>query len=194
MAKALLIIDVQNDFCEGGALAVAGGAAVAERITDFLSEHANDYDLVIASRDWHNPDGDNAGHFALPGEEPNYVTNWPVHCVAETSGSNYHPSLATSTITHHILKGQGAHGYSIFEGSTPEGETFEQLIASAQLAEVDVVGIATDHCVRASALDAKRHGLKTRVITSLTAGVSPASTEAAIDELIDEGVEVVPTA
>ena len=189
MPKALLVIDVQNDFCEGGALAVAGGAAVAGKISKFL-ENA-DYDLVVASRDWHNPHSNNSGHFADIGSEPNYTTTWPVHCVADTVGANYHSNLNTELIGEHIFKGQGQNGYSIFEGVTSDGQTFAELLASHQIDEVDVVGIATDHCVLASAMDSKSHGLKVRVISSLTAGVSETTTEAAIDQMIDNGIEVV---
>ena len=190
MPRALLIIDVQNDFCEGGALAVSGGAAVAGKISMFLKNST--YDLVVASRDWHDGDNDNSGHFAEPGQEPNYSTNWPVHCVAETNGAAYHLNLDTASIDEHVFKGQGQNGYSIYEGKTQGGQTFEQLLESNGIDEVDLVGIATDHCVLASAMDSKDHGLKVRVISSLTAGVSEASTEAAIDQMIDSGIEVVP--
>jgi nicotinamidase/pyrazinamidase len=189
MPRALLVIDVQNDFCEGGALAVAGGAAVAGKISKFLE--STRYDLVVASRDWHDADNNNSGHFADSGVEPNYKTNWPVHCVAETNGAQYHPNLNTEAIGEHIFKGQGQNGYSIYEGITKSGQTFDDLLNAHQVDEVDVVGIATDHCVLASALDSKSHGLKVRVISSLTAGVSEVTTEAAIDRMIDSGIEVV---
>lgn len=189
MPKALLVIDVQNDFCEGGALAVAGGAAVAGKISKFLE--STSYDLVVASRDWHDADNNNSGHFADSDTEPDYKTNWPVHCVAETNGAQYHPNLNTEDISEHIFKGQGQNGYSIYEGITESGQTFDELLAAHQIDEVDVVGIATDHCVLASALDSKSHGLKVRVISSLTAGVSEVTTEAAIDRMIDSGIEVV---
>ena len=189
MSRALLVIDVQNDFCEGGALAVQGGAAVASKISSFL-ETAN-YDLVVASRDWHDADGTNSGHFAAAGSEPNFKTTWPVHCVADTDGAKYHPNLSTDKIDVDIYKGQGQNGYSIFEGITKAGQSFSELLATHSIDEVDVVGIATDHCVLASATDAKKHGLKVRVISSLTAGVSSESTEAAIDRMIDEGIEVL---
>jgi len=189
MPRALLVIDVQNDFCEGGALAVAGGAAVAGKISKFLE--STSYDLVVASRDWHDADNNNSGHFADSDTEPDYKTNWPVHCVAETNGAQYHPNLNTEDIGEHIFKGQGQNGYSIFEGITESGQTFDELLNAHQIDEVDVVGIATDHCVLASALDSKSHGLKVRVISSLTAGVSQVTTEAAIDRMIDNGIEVV---
>jgi nicotinamidase/pyrazinamidase len=189
MPRALLVIDVQNDFCEGGALAVAGGAAVAGKISKFLE--TSQYDLVIASRDWHSPIGNNSGHFADVGSEPNYKSTWPVHCVAETDGAAYHPNLNTELVGEHIFKGQGENGYSIFEGATSSGQSFAELLKTHQIDEVDVVGIATDYCVLASALDSKNHGLKVRVISSLTAGVSEVTTEAAIDQMIDSGIEVV---
>jgi len=191
MSRALLVIDVQSDFCEGGALAVAGGAAVASKISDYLE--SSNYDLVVASRDWHDADNNNSGHFAEAGTQPDYLTTWPVHCVANTNGANYHPNLETSQIDLDIYKGQGQNGYSIFEGVTVDGEKFADVLTRNNITEVDVVGIATDHCVLASALDAKKHNLKVRVISSLTAGVSAATTEAAIDQMIDRGIEVVPS-
>lgn len=192
MAKALLVVDVQNDFCEGGSLAVAGGAAVAKKISEFLKS-AN-YDLVVASRDWHDSDNNNSGHFAEVDTQPDYKTSWPIHCVANSDGANYHPNLDVDLIQAHVLKGQGAHGYSAFEGVTEDGGSLEELLKQKGINELDVVGIATDHCVRASALDAKKLGFDVRVISSLTAGVSAESTERAIDSLIDSGVEVVASA
>ena len=189
MPRALLVIDVQNDFCEGGALAVAGGAAIAAKISKYLE--SAEYDLVVASRDWHDADNNNSGHFAESGSEPNFTTTWPIHCVAETVGAQYHSNLNTELIGEHVFKGQGQNGYSIFEGRTSGGQTFVELLAQHQIDEVDVVGIATDHCVLASAMDSKNHGLKVRVISSLTAGVSEASTEAAIDQMIDNCIEVI---
>lgn len=192
MAKALLVVDVQNDFCEGGSLAVSGGAAVAKKISEYLKS-AN-YDLVVASRDWHDSDNNNSGHFADLNAEPDYKSSWPVHCVASSEGAKYHPNLDQNLIQAHVLKGQGAHGYSAFEGVTEEGGTLAELLELKGIGQLDVVGIATDHCVLASALDAKKLGLGVRVISSLTAGVSAESTERAIDSLVDSGVEVVASA
>jgi nicotinamidase/pyrazinamidase len=194
MSRALFVIDVQNDFCEGGALACQGGAQVAANITTYLKSSKSDYDFVIASRDWHTPNSLNGGHFPTQGNEPDFVNTWPLHCIAGEPGADYHPNLDASLIDIHIKKGQGQHGYSIFEGVTDSGENLHELIQRLEIAEVDVVGIATDYCVRASALDANNSGLQVRVITSLTAGVSAASTEAAIDELVDAGVRVAATA
>lgn len=193
MAKALFVIDVQVDFCEGGALACEGGAAVAKKITDFIREHRAEYDYVIASRDWHTPNSLNGGHFPPEGTEPDFVNHWPLHCIAGTEGAEYHPNLDSSLIDIHIKKGQDAHGYSIFEGVSEQGEPIAALIERLGIVSVDVVGIATDYCVRASSLDALKHDLEVKVITSLTAGVAPQSTERAIDELVDAGATVVAT-
>lgn len=192
MGKALLVVDVQNDFCEGGTLAVTGGAAIASKISDHLN--SSEYDLVVGSRDWHDKDNNNSGHFADLDSEPDYKSNWPVHCVADSTGASYHPNLDSKLIDVHIYKGQGSHGYSAFEGVTQDGQSLESLLGLKNVTQLDVVGIATDHCVLASALDAKKLGLEVRVISSLTAGVSPETTEQAIDSLIDNGVAVVPSA
>jgi nicotinamidase/pyrazinamidase len=191
MTTALLIVDVQNDFCEGGSLAVEGGSLVSSKITNYLD--SSSYDLIVASRDWHDSDNDNSGHFASPGSTPDYINSWPHHCVANSEGAKYHANLKTDKIQIHIYKGQGAHGYSAFEGVSEQGELLADLLVKEGVTQLDVVGIATDHCVLASALDAKKLGLRVRVISSLTAGVSQTSTEAAIDRLVDNGVEVVAT-
>lgn len=189
MSTALFIVDVQNDFTEGGALGVDGGDAVAEAITGHLADHAGDYALIIASRDWHDGDSDNGGHFAAG--EPDFVDTWPVHCVSGTTGAEYDPGLDTAAVTHHVKKGQGVPAYSLFEGATDEGRTVEQLLDEHGVLEVDVVGIATDYCVRASALDAIGHGRKVRVLTALVAGVAAESSEAALAEMAHAGAEIV---
>ena len=186
MTSALFIIDVQNDFTEGGALGVDGGAAVARGISDYLADH--DYDVVFASRDWHDPVGDNGGHFST---SPDYVDTWPAHCVAGTPGADYHPALATRFIDVHVRKGQGIPAYSIFEGITDEGETVTAALDRLGVTDVDVVGIATDHCVLASALDAVGAGRRVRVLTDLVAGVGPESSQAALDRMQAAGVALV---
>ena len=193
MTKALFIIDVQNDFTEGGALGVRGGEAVAAGISSLLERLPQAYDLVIASRDWHDADSDNGGHFAA-GEEPDFVTTWPVHCVAGTPGAEYHDALTAHAITHHVRKGQGEPAYSIYEGTTEEGGTVHQLLDEHGVTEIDVAGLATDYCVRASALDAIEHGRKVRVLTDLVAGVDSASSEAALAELGHAGAELISSA
>ncbi|MGN6221956.1 MAG: isochorismatase family protein [Microbacterium sp.] len=192
MSKALFIVDVQNDFTEGGALGVEGGDAVARGISQFLVTHAEDYAVVIASRDWHDGDNDNGGHFAAG--EPDFVDTWPVHCVAGTEGADYDPGLDTSAVTHHVKKGQGKPAYSLYEGTTDDGETVSQLLDAHGVVDVDVVGIATDYCVRASALDAIEHGRHVRVLTDLVAGVAPESSEAALAELAHAGAELAEAA
>ena len=191
MKKALLVIDVQNDFCEGGSLATVGGAAVAKKISEYMTKHSSEYSLIVASRDWHDSDSLNGGHFVPAGQSPDYVNSWPDHCIGDTSGAEYHSNLDTSKIQIHIKKGQGKPAYSIFEGTTEDGQGFAEVLSSQGIDAVDVVGIATDYCVFQSAMDAKKAGLVVTVISSLTSGVAPQSTEAAIDELIDNGVSVV---
>ena len=191
MTSALLIVDVQNDFTEGGSLGVDGGAAVAAGITAYLPGHTRDYDLTIASRDWHDGDDDNGGHFATTAP-PDFVTTWPVHCVAGTDGAAYHPALDTAGIDVHIRKGQGRPAYSAFDGTTDDGEVLADLLRDREVRDLDVVGIATDYCVRASALDALGQGVHVRVLTDLIAGVAPASSDAAVAELRAAGAEIVP--
>lgn len=188
MTRALLIIDVQNDFTEGGALGVNGGDAVAERITRHLAGHAADYALIVASRDWHDADSDNGGHFS---PTPDYADSWPVHCVAGTPGAEYDPGLDTSAVTHHLRKGQGKPDYSLFQGESAAGETAAELLVAHRIDEVDVCGIATDHCVRASALDALRLGVRVRILADLVAGVAPETSAAALEELAAAGAEIV---
>ena len=177
--RALLVVDVQNDFCEGGSLAVAGGHDVAAGIGALLAgDHP--YALVAASRDWHEPASSNSGHF----EE------WPVHCVQDTPGAEYAPGLDTSRIDVHVRKGQGVPAYSAFEGVTDTGEALVDVLRAAGVTELDVCGIATDHCVRASALDAARAGLRVRLLPGLHAGVAPDTVARALAELRTAGIEV----
>jgi len=190
MGRALFIVDVQNDFTEGGALGVAGGAAVAQGVTDLLREHADDYDVIVASRDWHDGDNDNGGHFATD-DEPDFESSWPPHCVAGTTGADYHPAFDTARVTFHVHKGQGRPAYSMFEGLTESGASVHAILDQYDIHSVDITGIATDYCVRASALDALEHGQQVRVLTSLIAGVAPATSEAALAELADAGAELV---
>jgi nicotinamidase/pyrazinamidase len=190
MSKVLFVIDVQNDFCEGGSMGVAGGAAVAAAITNYIKQHP-EYDAVIASRDWHDSHNDNGGHIAWPPAEPNFVESWPPHCISGTEGSEYHPAFDSSLANFHIVKGQGKPSYSIFEGETPDGESLPHLLDRLSVDDVDVVGIATDYCVLASALDAKHSGRKVRVLADLTAGVAPDSSRAALVTLRENAVEVV---
>lgn len=186
MTRALFIIDVQNDFTEGGALGVQGGASVAVRVSELLAAHPEAYRWVFASRDWHDIDGDNGGHFARD-TTPDFTNTWPVHCVAGTEGAEYHPSLSLPEGTIHIRKGQGEPGYSIFDGVSEDGEKTGEMLTAHGVTDVDVVGLATDFCVRASVLDALEHGQHVRVFTDLIAGVSPEASEAALAEMAHMG-------
>ena len=183
MTRALLVVDVQNDFCESGSLAVAGGAAVAAGITEFLKRHKDDYELVVASADWHIDPG---RHFA---DQPDFVETWPHHCVAGTAGAEFHPNLDVSTIDAVVRKGQHAAAYSAFEGVSDDGRSLVDVLGTIDT--VDVVGIATDHCVRATALDAVANGLQPRVLLDLTAGVLPETTERAKQEMENAGVDLI---
>ncbi|PZF64389.1 nicotinamidase [Curtobacterium sp. MCBD17_013] len=188
MTRALVIVDVQNDFTEGGALGVDGGAATAARITTFLGRHAGDYDVIVASRDWHHGDDDNGGHFASG--DPDYVTTWPVHCVADTFGAEYHPDLDTAPVDIHVRKGMGEPAYSAFEGVDDQGRGLVDLLYDRKVHALDVVGIATDHCVRATALDGARAGLDVFVFEDLIAGVASGPSAAALDEIRAAGGHV----
>lgn len=188
MHRALIVVDVQNDFCEGGSLAVAGGADVAAAITDLIGQAQPGYRHVVATRDHHIEPGD---HFS---ENPDYVRSWPVHCVAGTEGVGFHPNfapvVASGAIDAVFDKGAYAAAYSGFEGTDENGMTLAEWLRARDVSEVDVVGIATDHCVRATALDAVREGFTTNVLLDLTAGVAKESTDRALEELRGAGVEL----
>ncbi|UOQ55925.1 isochorismatase family protein [Leucobacter allii] len=190
MARALLIVDVQNDFTEGGALGVAGGDAVAEGVRGLL-RGPDRYELVVGSRDWHDAEGTNGGHFAPAGVDPNFVTTWPVHCVQGTEGAEYHPLLDVSRIDVHVRKGMGEPAYSAFEGETTDGRRLSEVLAERGIETLDIVGLATDYCVLRSGLDAVGLGLRVRVRSELVAGVRPESSAAALRELAAAGVEIV---
>jgi nicotinamidase/pyrazinamidase len=192
MARALLVIDVQNDFTEGGALGVDGGAAAAEAITDYLRAHPDRYEVVFASRDWHHGDDDNGGHFATDAE-PDFVTTWPPHCVSGTPGAEYHPAFDASLVDVHVKKGQGVPAYSIFEGTTEDGASFPAELDRLGVTDVDVVGIATDYCVRASALDALAAGRRVTVLEDLVAAVDPVTGAQALVDLASAGAAVRPS-
>jgi nicotinamidase/pyrazinamidase len=201
MRRALIVVDVQNDFCEGGSLAVAGGADVAAAITELIgrggiarSSEAGGpgdtagYRYVVATRDHHIAPG---GHFA---DNPDYVRSWPAHCVAGTEGVGFHPNFAPAVASGAVDavfdKGAYAAAYSGFEGADENGVALADWLRAREVDEVDVVGIATDHCVRATALDAVRAGLRTHVLLDLTAGVAEETTLRTLEELRAAGVEL----
>ncbi|MEV0080847.1 isochorismatase family protein [Nocardia neocaledoniensis] len=182
MARGLVIVDVQNDFCEGGALAVTGGAAVAAAISEFVA--GQNYDAVVATRDHHVDPG---AHFSA---EPDYVDTWPPHCRVGTPGADFHPALDTGLVEEVFSKGEYSAAYSGFEGAAADGTPLADWLRARGIDTVDVVGIATDHCVRATALDARTAGFDTRVLLDLTAGVAPDTVAAALTTLRDAGVEL----
>jgi nicotinamidase/pyrazinamidase len=181
MSRALIVVDVQNDFCEGGSLAVAGGAAVAAAITEHI--RSTGYDHVAATRDHHIDPGH---HFA---EHPDFLETWPAHCVVGTGGVELHEALDRGPLDAVFDKGEYAAAYSGFEAKSG-GVGLAEWLHERGVDAVDVVGIATDHCVRATALDGVGNGFATRVLLHLTAGVAEASTEAALDQLRGAGVEL----
>jgi nicotinamidase/pyrazinamidase len=188
MHRALIVVDVQNDFCENGSLAVAGGADVAAAITDLIGQSPACYRHVVATRDHHVDPGD---HFSA---NPDYVHSWPVHCVAGTEGVGFHPNfapvVASGAIDAVFDKGAYAAAYSGFEGLDENGQTLADWLRAREVTAVDVVGIATDHCVRATALDAVRAGFAAHVLLELTAGVSAETTGRALEEMRVAGVEL----
>ncbi|WP_327385203.1 isochorismatase family protein [Streptomyces sp. NBC_01207] len=192
MHRALIVVDVQNDFCEGGSLAVTGGADVAAAVTEYIGQATPAYRHVVATRDHHVDPG---SHFAHPPAEPDYETSWPVHCVAGTEGVGFHPNFAPAVASGAVSavfdKGAYEAAYSGFEGADENGTTLGQWLRDRHVTEVDVVGIATDHCVKATALDASRAGFTARVLLDLTAAVAPHTAARALDELRAAGVTLV---
>lgn len=192
--KALIVVDVQNDFCEGGSLAVTGGLQVAADIAAHLDAHADDYALVVATRDWHNPHGTNGGHFAEPWSDPDFAGTWPDHCVAGTPGAEFAPPVIDALTRHGavvVSKGMGEPAYSGFQGVTDDGQTIKGLLRERGIAHVDVCGIATDYCVKATALDARAAGLTATLLPGLHAGVAPTTSAQALGKMAGRGVEVL---
>ena len=219
MSRALIIVDVQNDFCEGGALPVTGGADLAGEISEYVDAHHGQFDHVVATQDWHIDPG---AHFS---EDPDLVDSWPPHCVAGTRGAELHPDLDPEYIQAYFRKGQFAAAYSGFEGllapedDVPTGDrkpgampaagtgtdTDEPLssfaadedaiglddwLQSHDVEDIVVVGIATDYCVKATALDAVQAGYSVTVLRGLTVGISE-DLDDAVAEMELGGVDVL---
>jgi len=182
--RALIVVDVQNDFCEGGSLAVPGGSYVARSISGMLTTGDNQYAHVVATQDCHIDPGD---HFS---DHPDYVHSWPPHCVAGTPGAEFHPDLDTTRLEAIFRTGAYDDGYSGFQGTDDTGTRLGDWLRERGVTELDVVGIATDHCVRATAADGADGGFATRVLLGLTAGVAPDSTARALTEMREAGVEL----
>jgi nicotinamidase/pyrazinamidase len=185
--RALLVIDVQPTFCEGGALPVTGGDAVAAAIAEYAARNRDRYDLVVTTQDWHVDPGT---HFST---DPDFVDTWPPHGVAGTAEAELHPALGDLAPDVRIRKGEHQAAYSGFDGADDAGRDLASVLREAGVAEVDVVGIAESHCVRETALDAVRLGLRTRVLTDLTVPVTPELGAAARARMAAAGVELAPS-
>ena len=188
--QALILVDVQNDFCEGGSLAVAGGAEVARRISAHVLGHGDEYATIVATADWHDDPG---GHFA---EHPDFVDSWPPHCRIGSDGALFHPAAepAFEHVEAIFRKGSHAAAYSGFEGFTTVGDkriALADWLRDKAIEQVEIAGIATDHCVRATALDAADEGFETTVLLDLTAGVARQSTDAALAAMREAGILLV---
>jgi nicotinamidase/pyrazinamidase len=190
MTRALIVVDVQNDFCEGGSLPVEGGARVASDIGELLhhwtrgDDRAPAYDVVVASKDHHIDPGH---HWS---RDPDFVDTWPVHCKVGTDGEAFHPNLDPQPFDAIFLKGNHEAAYSAFEGRTVDGHALADWLRAKEVDRVDICGIATDYCVRFTALDSSKEGFETRVLGSLCAGVSPQTTEQALTEMKAAGVTI----
>lgn len=191
MHRALIAVDVQNDFCEGGSMAVSGGSEVAAAITELIGNASAGYRHVVATRDHHIEPGD---HFS---ERPDFVRSWPPHCVAGTEGVGFHPNFAPAvtagSLDEVFDKGAYTAAYSGFEGADESGTPLADWLRAHEVTEVDVAGLATDHCVRATALDAAHEGFRTRVLLDLTAAVAEPTTELALKQLREAGVTLTGT-
>lgn len=180
MTSALIVVDVQKDFCEGGALAVEGGNEVARRISDYIDRLGGLYDYILFTKDWHKPLPDtNGGHFGNP---PDYVDTWPEHCVAMTYGAGWHNDIHFAVRTlkaqgkhnaaeHVFYKGMGVPGYSGYEAVNARGSKLAGFLVTHNIDKVMVCGIAGDYCVKQTAVPIKKLGIETRILFNLTASV-----------------------
>lgn len=178
MIRALILVDVQNDFCPGGALATERGDEVAGLIGAYQLSHASDYSAVVATQDWHVDPG---SHFS---DEPDFHDSWPVHCVADSVGAHMHTKIRLDLIQEFFRKGENSAAYSGFEGvATSDGTPLGSWLKNHGIDAVDIAGIATDYCVRATALDALKEGFEVRILTGLCSAVGEKSGDAALEEL-----------
>ena len=182
--RAIIVVDPQPDFFEGGALPIAGATRTAERIAEFLRDRRDGFSMTVVTQDWHVNPGD---HWS---DAPNFETTWPVHCAANSSGATVHASLADQPWDVVIRKGQHEGAYSGFEGSSDDGSALSDVLTSAGITTVAVVGFATDHCVKATALDARQLGFDVHVILDLCVGVDPETTKDAIKVMASAGVSM----
>ena len=182
MTKALIVVDVQNDFCEGGSLAVVGGARVASDVATLIA--SGTYETVVATRDHHIDPG---AHFS---DTPDFIDSWPPHCVVGTAGEEFHTPLDSGMFAEIFFKGEYAAAYSGFEGTSSGGDALGDWLRGAGVDTVDVCGIATDYCVRATALDAAREGFAVTVLEGLTAVVFTDNLTKVIEEFKAAGITV----
>lgn len=184
--RALIVVDLQNDFCEGGSLPVTGGATVTAAISELLADPVRraGYSHVVATMDYHVDPG---GHFS---DHPDFVESWPPHCVVGTSGEDFPDAFDPAVVDAVFVKGQYSAAYSGFEGRDDDGTLLADWLRTREVDTVDVVGLATDYCVVATAVDAQGAGFRTRVLLDLTAGVAPATTERSIADMRAAGIEV----
>lgn len=168
--RALIIVDVQPTFCEGGELPVPGGNDAAARIAAYLMAHHRDYALTVTTQDWHIDPGE---HFS---DEPDFVDSWPPHGISGTAAAELHPALASAVDSLHgivrLRKGEYQAAYSGFEAADADGRALRQVLAESRIEAVDVCGLAESHCVKATALDAANFGLASTVLSDLTEPVT----------------------
>ncbi len=188
--RALIIVDVQNDFCDGGTLPVPGAVAVAVGISRYLDSASgrDRYHHVVATQDWHIDPGD---HFS---PHPDFVRSWPPHCRAGSPGAAFHPALSTDRIEAVFKKGAYDAGYSGFDGVDDDDTALGDWLHRRGVDSVDVVGVATDYCVRSTAEDAIRAGFTTAVLPQLTAGVATDTTATALAAMRTAGVTLLEAA
>ncbi|GGU01747.1 MULTISPECIES: isochorismatase family protein [Streptomyces] len=189
MSRSLIVVDVQKDFCEGGSVPVEGGARIATAIAELIERSAGgDYQYIVATRDHHIDPG---SHFS---DTPDFKDSFPVHCVAGGEGSEFHPNFAPAVTGGKVdavfFKGAHSASKSGFEGADEQGTSLADWLRTRGVEDVDVVGIATDHCVRATALDAVKAGFRARVCLDYAVGVAPHTTAAALDDFQQAGVTV----
>ncbi|MCK7642053.1 nicotinamidase [Corynebacterium sp. CCM 8835] len=185
--RALVIVDVQNDFCPGGALATEHGSMVAEQISELVHAPSQDYRAIVATQDWHIDPGD---HFS---DNPDFVDSWPVHCVVGTGGAEFHPAIDAERLDETFRKGEYSAAYSGFEGhAASDVDTgLARWLRERGITDLDVVGIATDHCVKATVIDALREGFGVRVFAELCSPVTAETGETALEEMTTAGAVIV---
>ncbi len=192
MSKALIVVDVQNDFVEGGSLAVEGGHDVATNIHRLITNPDTKvyYRRILATKDWHNPEGDNGGHFHNP---PDYVDTWPGHCVAHSDGARFANGLDALHFDDEFHKGWDEPAYSGFQGnSVRTHEPLEDALRLYGITDLDICGIASTHCVKATVLDALNLGFNVRVLSALSVGVGgPEAHGVALEEMAAAGAIIV---